>query len=322
MIANLIREARIRQGMSQATLVEKIGIERERISKYERGVNIPPITMIVEIFEVLNTRLMIDKGSIIAEGMIEDMNSCLITNYRLFNVENYKKHIFEQEMNGDAAKLDFQSRINKLKKENFHLKISDDSFKEKYLKSTQNRKGCRLTLTHALNDKLQIEIINQYETDIEFFDFSEFIEDISKQHSKDVAAEIEKAIMYTCCKEGTGTQLLYWIRSKKDITQLLSICPYLKRFEKVFCEQLQRKYYIKRMTGEGYEIRRDKEFLLANHLGLAVEYSYSEWEVICCFSQGMELNLSKYGYVELNAALDVIIEKIPKILEIESNGNF
>ena len=54
---SFICENRKKQGMSQKELADKLGITDKAISKWERGISFPDISMLIPISKVLETSL-------------------------------------------------------------------------------------------------------------------------------------------------------------------------------------------------------------------------------------------------------------------------
>mgnify|MGYP006355290939 FL=1 len=54
---SFIYENRKKQGMSQKELADKLGITDKAISKWERGISFPDISMLIPISKVLETSL-------------------------------------------------------------------------------------------------------------------------------------------------------------------------------------------------------------------------------------------------------------------------
>lgn len=54
MVQDLIRKYRAQKGMSQEQFAQQIGVVRQTVSKWEKGLSVPDADMLVKISETLN----------------------------------------------------------------------------------------------------------------------------------------------------------------------------------------------------------------------------------------------------------------------------
>jgi transcriptional regulator with XRE-family HTH domain len=105
-----LRKARKEKGLTQGQLAQKISVDLQRISKYERGVNVPTTDIVVRIADTLDVNLdyLLRNGKNRVLGKIKDND--LIDQFTQIDempdedrkhlkalIEAFiKKHLFEQ----------------------------------------------------------------------------------------------------------------------------------------------------------------------------------------------------------------------------------
>ena len=89
---DVLRMLRLREGMTQQELADKVGLKREAIHKYEKGIVVNPkrslIAKLAIIFNVSPSYLLCIDDS--AENNLTDAELLLITEFRKLNQDGQK----------------------------------------------------------------------------------------------------------------------------------------------------------------------------------------------------------------------------------------
>ncbi len=95
-IGSRIREERIKRGMSQAELAQRIGVTYQQAHKYERGVNRTAASRLVQIAEVLGVEasdLLPATGSAYSPETVGRLELDLARNFARITSERHRQSI-------------------------------------------------------------------------------------------------------------------------------------------------------------------------------------------------------------------------------------
>lgn len=256
----LLRELRIKAGMSQKDLADRLYTSPQNISAYERLKNSCTFDMGMSLLDALGVSVVIKNNKIIVKDD-EKMNKT----YKKDELEFINFNTSEgYEMYKDKIKSDETYSTNICKKafekldNNGYDYSCSRLFSEKLGDADFYPPGETLVSIHK--DNKEIRLISEGGVEIDFFLFESFISDIKEVYPQE-GLFIEKAIMFECINNDKGSNIYEVFKHDGDIRYASTL---LCNYEDIIEEFLSNKDYFFTLT----DCYNPRELTISNMLGI------------------------------------------------------